>query len=212
MDITHPQLVAALVKPPRAIIESLSDYTADIWHGATGVAGECGELLEGITAVLDKRVTIPDGRVNVCEELGDIYFYTEQLVQRTEIELDWDAIATFARNMQLNPDRMLDYAVQVAIHGSQVLDTVKKAAVYNKELDKALLTTQLTEMAKFAMTLGYMFGIERTEALRENIAKLKVRYDGLKYSDKAAHDRADKVPERSYFGQPSKVPHEPAEK
>lgn len=222
-EVTHPQLVAALVKPPRNIIESLSDYTADIWHGATGVAGEGGELLEGIATTFGVDLgggnitpeTLAKGRENVLEESGDLYFYIEQLVQRTQVTLDWDAIATFARNAIISPDMMLTYAVLVATNGCNVLDTVKKAAIYNKELDTKLLTTQLTELGKWLMALGYMFGIERTEALRANIAKLKVRYDGLKYTDKAAQLRMDKPPERKFFGQheveasPVKVPLSP---
>lgn len=77
--ITHTQLVAALVKPPAAIIDWLTPFTADIWHGATGVAGEGGELLE---AILFRKNGEYD-RVNIREELGDLYFYIEQLVQRT---------------------------------------------------------------------------------------------------------------------------------
>jgi hypothetical protein len=155
------------------------------------------------------NATVTEGRQNVVEELGDIYFYTEQLVQRTNIQLDWDGIYLFARNQELTPDRMLEYGALVSVYGSQVLDTVKKAAVYNKELDVKLLTTQLEQMLRYAVTIGYMFGVEHGEALRENIAKLKVRYDGLKYTDSAAQQRADKVPERKFFG---KEPHEPAEK
>lgn len=217
-DITHPQLVAALVKPPQNIIESLSIYTADLWHGATGVAGETGELLEGLILVVTMNASVEEGRVNVVEELGDLYFYIEQLVQRTGIELDWDAIATFARNQHLGPDMMLMYGAQCAVFGAQVLDICKKASIYNKELEVPKLTTALTECAKYAMTIGYMFGVERVEALRENIAKLSKRYEDLKYTDKAAQLRADKPPERSYFGKPATVgepvtvPHTPAEK
>jgi len=202
MDVTHPQLVAALVKNPRSIIETLSDHTTDLWHGATGVAGEAGELLEGIMITQDFRGdnVFEAGKENLLEESGDLYFYIEQLVQRTGIELDWDAIATFARNQHIGPDVMVGYAIIVAVRGSQVLDTVKKAAIYNKELDAKLLTVQLTELSKFLMTLGYMFGFERQDALRANIAKLSKRYEGLQYTDKAAQLRADKEPERSYFG------------
>lgn len=210
-DITHPQLVAALVKPPRNIIESLSETTADLWHGATGVAGEAGELLEGLILVLNKHVTIPDGRTNVVEELGDLFFYLEQLSQRTKIELDWDAITVFARNQHLGPDSMLMYGAQCAVYGAQVLDWCKKAAIYNKELDVAELTVAMTECAKWAVTIGYMFGVERVEALRENITKLRKRYEDLKYTDKAAQLRMDKPPERKFFGgetaaSPVKVP------
>ncbi len=193
---THPQLVNALVKSPYDIVVSLTPYTADLWHGATGVAGETGELLEGLANLITMGITedtLAAARINVVEESGDIYFYTEQLVQRTGIELDWDAIACFARNQHIGPDRIMHEAVWVAIHGSQVLDTVKKAAVYNKELVLKLLDIQLTEMCKHLMVVGYMFGVERQEALRENIDKLLVRYDGMKYSDAAAQQRADKV-------------------
>jgi len=37
-------------------------------------------------------------------------------------------------------------------------------------------------------------GITREETLEANIDKLGLRYQGLKYSDQAAQDRADKVP------------------
>lgn len=213
-DVTHPELVKALVKNPIDVLNSLTLHSIDLWHGATGVAGECGELLEGIAAFEAKeQIDFDATRENVCEELGDLYFYTEQLVQRSGIELNWDAIGTFARNQHIGPDAAIPYAVQVCIYGSQVLDTVKKAAIYNKELDLNLLTIQLTEMSKWAMTIGYMFGIERAGALRENIAKLSKRYEGLKYTDAAAHARADKPPERQYFGKPQAeavvIPHTP---
>ncbi len=214
-DITHPQLVKALVKNPIDIMGTLSLNNIDLWHGATGVAGEGGELLEGISDLIARGIneeSIAEARENVLEESGDLYFYQEQLVQRTGIELDWDAIGAFARNQHLGPDMILREAVMVAVASSQVLDTVKKAAIYNKPLDVPMLTTQLTEMSKHLMVVGYMFGVERVEALRANISKLKVRYDGLKYSDKAAQDRADKPIERNYIGKPDatvKQPHVP---
>lgn len=206
MSVTHPQLVAALVKNPRSIIETLSEYTTDLWHGATGVAGECGELLEGIMITQDFRGDdeLAAGKENFVEEAGDIFFYTEQLVQRTGIVLDWDAIHTFARNQHLGPDQMVNYTIHVAVRGSQVLDTVKKAAIYNKPLDMAALLTQLTEMCKYLVTLCYMFGVEHKYVLGENIRKLSKRYEGLQYTDKAAQLRADKPIERKPFpGEPA---------
>lgn len=211
-DITHPELVRALVKPPKNIMESLSEFSTDLWHGATGVAGEAGELLEGLILVVTMNATVPEGRENVVEELGDLFFYLEQLSQRTGIELDFDSITAFARNQHLGPDSMLMYGAQCAVAGAAILDFCKKAAIYNKELEKGKLEVAMTECAKYAMTIGYMFGVERVEALRENINKLKVRYDGLKYTDKAAQLRMDKPPERKFFGQvgedsPVKMPH-----
>lgn len=198
-DITHPALVKALVKNPLDILNSFSLSTIDLWHGATGVAGEAGELLEGIMLYATMNSSISEALENLIEESGDLYFYTEQLTQRTGLELDWEIIDTFARSQLISPDQALVYASWVAIHGSQVLDTVKKAAIYNKELDLHLLCIQLTDMHKFLATLGYMFGFSREQALEHNIAKLSKRYEGVNYSDAAAQLRADKVIERKFI-------------
>lgn len=203
-DVTHPELVKTLVKNPIDIMSTLSITGIDLWHGATGVAGECGELLEGIlrTSMFPNSDELEAGRVNLLEESGDIYFYTEQLVQREKLELDWDSVMAYAGRQHLGPDRMLYHAMHVAIFGSQVLDTVKKTAIYNKPLDTTMLRSQLTEMLKHVATLGLMFGISREQALEANIEKLGKRYEGLKYTDKAAQQRLDKPPERRYIGKP----------
>lgn len=186
--ITHTQLVAALVKPPAAIIDWLTPFTADIWHGATGVAGEGGELLE---AILFRKNGEYD-RVNIREELGDLYFYIEQLVQRTGIFIDWTNALCIANDQIISGDMALPNAAAVAVHSSQVLDTVKKAAIYNKALDTELLTNQLNTLAMAALTVGLQFGLSQQECLNANIGKLSKRYEGIRYSDKAAQDRADK--------------------
>lgn len=187
--VTHPEMVRALVKKGEAILASLTPEKADLWHAATGIAGEGGELLEGIAALVDYEKK----RVNLLEESGDLYFYIEQLVQRTGIILPWGDIADEAQHMEITPASMLSCAVQIAVCSSQVLDSVKKAAIYNKELDLVLLGTQLYYLLKYLMALGLMFGFTREVALGGNIAKLSKRYEGLKYSDTAAQVRADKV-------------------
>lgn len=209
ISITHPQLVAALVKPPVDIISTLSPFTVDLWHAATGIAGESGELLE---AILFPPASGVD-RVNVREELGDLYFYIEQLAQRSGVAIDWDGLDGVAQQAELTPDRQLHYAACIAVHGSQVLDTVKKAAIYNKGLDLELLTNQVNALVLSMTIVGYMFGLPRQECLNANINKLSQRYASLSYSDKAAQERADKrdgqVPERKPFkGEPPQLPAE----
>jgi len=80
MNITHPQLVAALVKPGADIAAQLSPDAADLWHAATGIAGEGGEVLDAIkkVAIYNKPLDVE----NIVEELGDLEFYMEQLRQR----------------------------------------------------------------------------------------------------------------------------------
>lgn len=186
--ISHPQLVAALVKPPRDIINSMTEFTADLWHGATGVSGEAGELLEAVLFPPVDGVDID----NLREELGDLFFYIEQITQRAEISLDWDALYDQSRNNIISPDAAITHAASISVHGSQVLDTIKKAAIYNKALDKELLTNQLSALGVSMLTLAIMFGLSRGESLDANIQKLSKRYTSLHYSDVAAQARADK--------------------
>lgn len=79
MTITHPQLVAALVKPGAAILETLTPAKADLLHGAVGISGEAGELLDAVKkhVIYNKPLDIE----NVIEELGDLEFYIEQVRQ-----------------------------------------------------------------------------------------------------------------------------------
>jgi NTP pyrophosphatase (non-canonical NTP hydrolase) len=114
---THAEMVRTLVKPGSHIASALTANEADLWHAATGVVGEAGELIDAVKKHVIYRKDID--RANVVEELGDIEFYLEQVRQN--------------------------------------------------------------------------LGITRDETLEANIDKLSVRYNGLKYSDQAAQDRADKV-------------------
>lgn len=83
MNITHPELVAKLVKPGQAIIDSLTPDKAHVLHMAVGVSGESGELLDAIK----KHVMYnkPLDFYNVIEELGDIEFYLEGIRQQLGI-------------------------------------------------------------------------------------------------------------------------------
>src|SRR3546814_2596896 len=67
--------------------------------------------------------------------MGDTYFYIEQIVQRAGITIAYDTAAEIADGADMRAKLALTYAGQCAVHGSQVLDTVKKQAIYNKPLD-----------------------------------------------------------------------------
>ena len=118
MNVTHPELVAALAKPGADIVATLTAEDAHSLHMAVGIAGEAGELLDAVKKAAIYRK--PIDRANVVEELGDLEFYMEGLRQ------------------------------------------------------------------------GY--GITRQEVLDHNIAKLSKRYNSGTYSDKHAQERADKNP------------------
>lgn len=198
-EVTHPEMVRALVKSGATIHSELTPQKADLWHAATGIAGEGAELLEGITlsqySHLTSEVDIVGLRENLLEESGDLYFYVEQLVQNTLLKLDWVTIRFTAKIAGISPDNRQHYAASIAVECGHVLDLVKKHVVYNKELDLDALDARLIKLLIALGALGLMFGITHEEALDANIAKLSKRYEGLKYSDTAAQVRADKMEE-----------------
>ena len=84
--ITHPKMVSQLAKSGDLIASELSPQKAHLWHMATGVAGEAGEILDAV-----KKVAIynkPMDRENLLEELGDLEFYLEGLRQSAGITRD----------------------------------------------------------------------------------------------------------------------------
>lgn len=68
----YSAFVESLKKPGGAIIASLTPEKADIWHMATLLSGETGELVDALKKwiIYGKHVD----HANVVEELGDIEF------------------------------------------------------------------------------------------------------------------------------------------
>lgn len=75
----YAQMVAALAKPGELIAAALTPEKAGMWHMATGISGEAGELLDAVKkhVIYNK----PLDRENAIEELGDLEFYMEGLRQ-----------------------------------------------------------------------------------------------------------------------------------
>ena len=82
--MTYQEMVTHLSKSGITIQEQLTPTKADMWHMATGIAGEAGELLDAIKkhVVYNK----PLDRENVIEELGDLEFYMEGIRQNLGID------------------------------------------------------------------------------------------------------------------------------
>ena len=77
-DTTYIEMVQDLAQDPLFLAEHFLELTKDdlnLFHGALGIATEAGELLDP----LKKAVTYgkPLDKVNIIEELGDIYFYLQ---------------------------------------------------------------------------------------------------------------------------------------
>ncbi len=87
---------------------------------------------------------------------------------------------------------MLHAAVGVSGEAGELLDAVKKVAVYNKPVDRENIVEELGDLEFYMEQIRQRLGVTREETLAANIRKLSVRYAGLQYSDRAAQDRADK--------------------
>jgi len=87
---------------------------------------------------------------------------------------------------------LLHMAVGVSGESGELLDAVKKAAIYRKPIDRENVIEELGDLEFYMEGLRQGLGITREETLDANIAKLGKRYEGLKYSDQAAQLRADK--------------------
>ncbi len=77
----------------------------------------------------------------------------------------------------------------------ELLDAVKKHTIYVKPLDWENIIEELGDLEFYMEGMRQILNIDRKQTLEANYNKLRVRYEGLMYSDKAAQERADKVME-----------------
>ena len=79
----YAEFVAGLTKDGADIQVSISAAQLDLWHAATGVSGEAGELLDAVKkhVVYNKPLDLE----NVIEELGDLRFYMQAIANNLEI-------------------------------------------------------------------------------------------------------------------------------
>lgn len=83
-------------------------------------------------------------------------------------------------------------ATGVAGEAGELLDAVKKSAIYNKPLDRENVIEELGDLEFYMEGLRQSLGVSREEVLGYNQSKLSKRYSSGAYSDKQAQDRADK--------------------
>jgi NTP pyrophosphatase (non-canonical NTP hydrolase) len=96
---------------------------------------------------------------------------------------------------QMTPEKadLLHMAVGVAGEGGELLDAVKRHAIYDKDLDRENVVEELGDIEFFLEGVRQNLGITREETLVANIAKLGIRYVGHNYSDEQAQQRRDKA-------------------
>jgi len=88
----------------------------------------------------------------------------------------------------------LHMAVGISGEAGELLDAIKKAAIYRKPIDLENVIEELGDLEFYMEGLRQGLGITREETIDANIAKLSKRYSSGSYSDKHAQERADKNP------------------
>lgn len=87
----------------------------------------------------------------------------------------------------------LHMAVGISGESGELLDAVKKAVMYRKQIDMENIIEELGDIEFYMEGLRQGLGITREETIEANIEKLGKRYKGHNYSDQQAQDRADKA-------------------
>lgn len=90
---------------------------------------------------------------------------------------------------------LLHMAVGISGEAGELLDAVKKHAIYQKSLDITNVVEELGDLEFFMEGLRATLGISREEVLAKNVNKLSVRYLSGTYSNQQAQQRADKYDE-----------------
>lgn len=82
-------------------------------------------------------------------------------------------------------------AMGIVGEAGELLDAIKKHAVYNKPLDLDNIIEELGDMEFFMEGLRQIFNLTRAGIIAANVTKLEKRY-GAHYTDAEAIARADK--------------------
>ena len=187
------EMVRRLSKDGYEISTSIDGIKAHTWHMATGISGECSELLE--CACTFESTGLFDME-NATEELGDIYFYLTGLVNvHVDLKIKHNPFNEFSGS-----EGILSVFSKIAIAGGGILDAVKKHCIYEKDMDYKVMQANIDMLILAMYKAYYIMGISHKEVVDANIHKLiggdNARYATGTYSNEQAQDRADKMVEQ----------------
>lgn len=79
----HCRMVTELTKDPLLIKEKLFSFQIDLWHAATGIVTEAGELMDAVKKHCIYGQALNEE--NCIEELGDLEFYMQMFRNRISV-------------------------------------------------------------------------------------------------------------------------------
>lgn len=95
----------------------------------------------------------------------------------------------------LDPEKadLLHMAIGVSGEAGELLDAVKKSAIYGKSLDHKNMVEELGDLEFYMSRIRQIIGVTRDEVLERNFDKLSKRYSEGTYTNSQAKKRMDKI-------------------
>lgn len=155
------------------LFKKLPTIGEEAHHATTGIAGEVGELSEACS------------RENILEELGDLEFYVEALVQKLDSPL------ILPEGMQFSGSTFGTSIIHLHSMASRMLDLSKKSWIYGRPLPVEHLRIEAGQFRQVLEGLYGYLGTTQDEVRHLNQVKLMKRYP-TGYTNEAAIERADK--------------------
>lgn len=88
---------------------------------------------------------------------------------------------------------LIHMVMGISGEAGELLDAVKKHAMYNKPLDFENVIEELGDLEFYMEGLRQCLGITREQTLDDNIQKLGKRYQSGTFTNQQAQERADKT-------------------
>lgn len=104
INADHNYMVSKLAKSGEEILKTLTPEKIDLWHHATGLATEAGELLDAAKRICIYDQSIDEHKENIIEELGDAMFYARGAMQRIDVLLGDVLQANMEKLLKRYPD------------------------------------------------------------------------------------------------------------
>lgn len=169
--VPYDQMVRNLFKP-------MDTQAATVLHAAVGIAGEVAELL------------VANSIENLVEEMGDIEFYIEAAFQATGGR-NFEEIVVEGHDMA-HHQVFSTVGIAMSVSAGRLLDFVKKAWVYNQDLNLRAVRYELLRLQLMLGAMRELLSVQLVDVLGANQAKLGKRYPEGVYTDRDAQQRADK--------------------
>jgi len=124
--------------------------------------------------------------------IGAFGYVSVETASKIKVSVNYGHFVHALFKSQEVPLMKLHAALGVCGEAGELADAIKKEIIYEKEPDRANIVEELGDLRFYIQSVMLLYGISEQEVLQTNADKLGKRYVGLKYSDQAAIDRADK--------------------